>query len=189
MAQNEGVKRTGVIGLGAMGVQMARHMVGKGHEVHGYDISPEAAGRAKSHGVSICASPAEVGRNAEVVIVMVANDSQIEEVIAKSGLLESLAPGSVICIASSCARNLGHGQDRGRQGIGFLDTAGGARQAADGTVTPMWGATNDRSPARSRCSQPSAGKSCMSAISAPGRSRNRSTTCCCGPAWWRTSNR
>ena len=97
------VKRTGMIGLGAMGLQMARHMAHKGFEVCGYDISTDAARRAESHGVRICGSPAEVGKNAEVVIVMVATDEQVSEVIGKSGLLESLSRGAVICIASSCS--------------------------------------------------------------------------------------
>jgi 3-hydroxyisobutyrate dehydrogenase-like beta-hydroxyacid dehydrogenase len=153
MAQNEGVKRTGVIGLGAMGVQMARHMVGKGHEVHGYDISPEAAGRAKNHGVSLCGSPAEVGRNAEVVIVMVANDSQVEEVIAKSGLLESLARGSVICIASSCAPETCRDMAKlaAAKGIGVLDTPVvlGQEAADNGTVTAYVGG-DERSFARAK---------------------------------------
>ena len=34
-----------------MGLQMGRHMVKKGFDVTGYDISPDAASRAKSHGV------------------------------------------------------------------------------------------------------------------------------------------
>ena len=102
MADNS-VKRTGMIGLGAMGVQMGRHMAGKGFEVHGYDISEEANARAKGHGVRICSSPAEVGRQAEVVVVMVATDEQINDVVVKSGLLDTLKPGAVICIASSCS--------------------------------------------------------------------------------------
>ena len=41
------VRRTGVIGLGAMGLQMARHMVSKGFDVTGYDIDVDAmAGRS-----------------------------------------------------------------------------------------------------------------------------------------------
>ena len=66
------VKRTGVIGLGAMGLQMARHMVAKGFAVAGTDIDPEATLRAATHGVRICASAAEVGDHAEVVVLMVA---------------------------------------------------------------------------------------------------------------------
>ena len=97
------VKRTGMIGLGAMGVQMARHMVKNGFEVTGYDISAEASKKAQGFGVSTCGAVTDVGKNTEVVFVMVANDEQIHSVIEHSGLLNVLAAGSVICIASSCS--------------------------------------------------------------------------------------
>jgi 3-hydroxyisobutyrate dehydrogenase len=97
------VKRTGVIGLGAMGLQMARHMVNKGFEVSGYDVSADATKKAQSHGVRICGSVVEVGKNAEVVMVMVATDKQIHDVVERSGLLDTLARGAVIAIASSCS--------------------------------------------------------------------------------------
>src|SRR5215471_10499823 len=95
------VKNTGVIGLGAMGYQMARHMVNKGFAVAGHDVLAEANARAKNAGVTVVASPAEVGAAAEVVIVMVATDEQVEDVIIRSGLLDKLAKGSVICVSSS----------------------------------------------------------------------------------------
>ena len=41
MDQTTAVKRTGMIGLGAMGLQMARHMVLKGFKVSGYDVSAD----------------------------------------------------------------------------------------------------------------------------------------------------
>jgi len=88
---NKSVKNTGIIGLGAMGFSMARHMVNKGFDVTGYDIAPEAARRAKEAGIKIAAGPADVGAAAEIVIVMVATDAQVEEVITSSGLLDSLA--------------------------------------------------------------------------------------------------
>jgi 3-hydroxyisobutyrate dehydrogenase-like beta-hydroxyacid dehydrogenase len=122
MAQDS-VKRTGVIGLGAMGLQMARHMVQKGFEVSGYDVSADATKKAASHGVRICASVADTGKNAEVVFVMVANDTQIHDVIEHSGLLDVLARGSVIAIASSCSpetcRNLA--TLAAPKGIGIVD--------------------------------------------------------------------
>ncbi len=99
----DAAKRTGMIGLGAMGLQMARHMVLKGFEVSGYDISADAAKKAAGHGVRIAASVTDAGKAAEVVFVMVANDKQIHDVIEHSGLLDALARGSVICIASSCS--------------------------------------------------------------------------------------
>ena len=75
------LKNTGIIGLGAMGYQMARHMVNKGFAVAGYDVAPVAAQRAMDAGVNIVDSPAEVGASAEVVIVMVATDAQVEDVV------------------------------------------------------------------------------------------------------------
>src|SRR5262249_61625511 len=65
------VKRTGVIGLGAMGLQMARHMVNKGFEVSGYDVSADAAKNAESHGVRICGSPPQVARTPPRVLLTV----------------------------------------------------------------------------------------------------------------------
>ena len=118
------IGRTGVIGLGAMGLQMARHMALKGFSVCGVDVDPEAAKRAAAHGVRLCASAAEVGEHADVVVVMVATDAQVEEVIGASGLIDRMRPGAVICIASSVApqtcRDLA--EAAAARGLGVLDT-------------------------------------------------------------------
>src|SRR5215469_17812355 len=95
------VSTTGVIGLGAMGLQMARHMAAKGFEVHGADIDQDAMRRACAYGVRPCGSAAEVGERAEIVVVMVATDAQVDDVIRRSDLLDRLRPAAVICIASS----------------------------------------------------------------------------------------
>jgi len=95
------IKHTGIIGLGAMGYPMARHMVNKGFAVAGYDIAPVAQQRALDAGVNVVDSPAEVGAKAQVVIVMVATDAQVEDVVLRSGLLDTLSKGAVICVASS----------------------------------------------------------------------------------------
>ncbi len=47
MAERNGAPtRAGMIGLGAMGLQMARHMAAKGFAVTGYDIMAEEMTRA-----------------------------------------------------------------------------------------------------------------------------------------------
>jgi 3-hydroxyisobutyrate dehydrogenase-like beta-hydroxyacid dehydrogenase len=136
---NNPAKRTGVIGLGAMGLQMARHMVAKGFDVAGYDIAAEANARAKDHGVRICASPAEVGAHAEVAVVMVQTDAQVSEVVLSSGLLDRLTRGAVICIASSVSPDLCRelAQAAATKGIGVLDTPVvlGQEAANNGTLT------------------------------------------------------
>jgi 3-hydroxyisobutyrate dehydrogenase-like beta-hydroxyacid dehydrogenase len=130
------VKRTGIIGLGAMGLQMARHMVAKGFDVRGFDIDSGAVGRAKAQQVRT-AGPDEIARHAEVVIVMVATDRQVREVTGE--LLARLAPGGVICIASSVSpqtcRELATGA--AERDIGVLDTPVvlGQEAANNGTLT------------------------------------------------------
>jgi 3-hydroxyisobutyrate dehydrogenase-like beta-hydroxyacid dehydrogenase len=140
MAETNNVaKRTGVIGLGAMGLQMARHMAAKGFDVAGYDVAAEANARAKSHGVRICGSVAEVGGDAEVVIVMVATGAQVREVVLASGLLDRLAWGAVICIASSASPDVCRelAATAAQTGVGVLDTPVvlGQEAANNGTLT------------------------------------------------------
>lgn len=93
--------RVGVIGLGAMGLQMARHLANKGFAVVGTDINQDAMRRAEEHGVRPCPSAAEVGANADVVVLMVATDYQVNDIMKVSGLLDRLPAGSVVCISSS----------------------------------------------------------------------------------------
>jgi 3-hydroxyisobutyrate dehydrogenase-like beta-hydroxyacid dehydrogenase len=118
------ITRTGVIGLGAMGLQMARHMVAKGFEVCGTDIDPAAMQRASAHGVRPCGSAAEIGDRADVVVLMVATDAQVDDLVRTSGLLDRLRRGAVVCIASSIApqtcRDLA--ALAAARGIGVLDT-------------------------------------------------------------------
>ena len=103
MDQTNPVQRTGMIGLGAMGLQFARHMTRKGFDVAGYDINADAMRRAERDGIKSGSTPAAVAKHAEVIVVMVATDEQVETVVEGSGLLDVLASGSVICVASSVA--------------------------------------------------------------------------------------
>ena len=131
------VKRTGVIGLGAMGMQMARHMTNKGFAVSGYDIDAAASERARGHGIKPCGSAAEVAREAEVIVIMVAIEEQVDDV--SSSLISALAPNTVICIASSVSPDLCRrlADQAATKGIGLLDTPVvlGQEAADNGTLT------------------------------------------------------
>jgi 3-hydroxyisobutyrate dehydrogenase len=133
----------GVIGLGAMGFQMARHMANKGFDVYGFDVQGACNARAKAVGVHIVGTPAEIGAHAQIVVVMVATDAQVEDVIVKSGLLDRLAKGAVICVASSCSVNTAKELEKigAAKGIGILDTPVvlGQQAADDGTLTVFCG--------------------------------------------------
>ena len=130
------VARTGMIGLGAMGLQMARHMATKGFDVLGHDVSAEAMRRAQSHGLRTAAA-ADVAGHAEVIVVMVATEAQVQEVT--KDLLQRAKPGTVICIASSVSPKLCRDLAAlaAERGVGVLDTPVVLGQAAadNGTLT------------------------------------------------------
>jgi 3-hydroxyisobutyrate dehydrogenase len=95
--------------------------------------------RAETHGVRPCTSAAEVGTHADVVVVMVATEEQVDTVVRASGLLDRLAPGAVICIASSISPQLCRDLAKlaAARDIGVLDTPVvlGQDAANNGTLT------------------------------------------------------
>ena len=133
----------GIVGLGAMGFQMARHMIAKGREVHGLDVSEAANQKAKAIGVRIAAKPADLADKSEIVVVMVATDAQVEDVIIHSGLLDRLKKGSVICVAASCSVDTAKALEKlgAAKGVGVLDTPVvlGQEAADNGTLTVFCG--------------------------------------------------
>jgi 3-hydroxyisobutyrate dehydrogenase-like beta-hydroxyacid dehydrogenase len=133
----------GVIGLGAMGYQMGRHMVNKGIHVTGLDLNAAANEKAAQAGVKIASSIPELGAASDVVIVMVATDKQVEDVICHSGLLEKMKAGSVICIASSTSMDTAREMEAAglKYNIGVLDTPVvlGQEAADNGTLTVFCG--------------------------------------------------
>ena len=137
------VKKTGMVGLGAMGFPMAKHMVDKGFTVAGFDVTADANARAKAAGVKIVSSAADVGDGAEVVVVMVATDKQVVDVVCNSGLLDTLPQGAVICVAASCSPKTAQELEAicNKKGIGLLDTPVvlGQQAADEGRLTVFCG--------------------------------------------------
>ena len=135
--------RVGAIGLGAMGLQMARHARARGFPVCGYDVEADATGRAAEVGVDPLDTLAALADRSDIVLVMVQTDRQVEEVVEESGLLAGLRPNSVICVATStapqtCSRLARKAAERG---IGLLDTPVvlGQQAADEGRLTVLVG--------------------------------------------------
>ena len=94
--------RVGVIGLGIMGGAMARNLLADGIEVAGYDPAPAAAAAFRDAGGSLLASPFEVGRVADLVLVSVASSGALREVVSgENGLDDAGRPGLVVIEAST----------------------------------------------------------------------------------------
>ena len=84
----------GVIGLGKMGLPIARNLMARGFRVTGYrrSGSPELA---KQGGVT-AASPAEVAAQTDVLLSIVPGAEDVEEIICgPAGTLTALRPGTI----------------------------------------------------------------------------------------------
>jgi 3-hydroxyisobutyrate dehydrogenase len=141
MADEEHV---GVVGVGRMGQAMTRHLIRHGYAVFANDIEPKARETARGFGATILETPAEVGKLCPFVIIAVGYDDEAAAVILGTrGLLEAMAPGSLIAISSTCTpdhvRMLA---DKAREkGIDLLDApiCRGQRAADSGTMLTLCG--------------------------------------------------
>ena len=92
----------GFVGLGVMGRPMAKHIVSKGHALVVFNRSAPGIEDVVAAGARAATSPADVARQATIVITMVSDTPDVEAVIAgPNGILEGLQPGTVVIDMSS----------------------------------------------------------------------------------------
>jgi 3-hydroxyisobutyrate dehydrogenase len=98
------VMTIGFIGLGVMGVPMARHLGEAGHRVQGFDIADAALERlCAAHGAAVrCSSARDAAQGADVVFTMLPNGRVVRDtVLAPDGIASALAPGALLVDTSS----------------------------------------------------------------------------------------
>ena len=144
MAAATNKEPVGIVGVGRMGLAIAKHLMRHGYGVVGYDIAPARMEYAKAAGAATASSPAEVGRGRGVVIVAVGYDHEASAVILEAnGLLETMAPGTLIVMSATCTPD--HvkmlAAKAGEKGVGLLDAPiCRGQQAADaGTMLTLIG--------------------------------------------------
>ena len=135
-------KSVGVIGLGAMGMGMAKSLRRGGYDVHVCDVRRDAADAFASEGGTACGSPAEVAAACEVVFSVVVNADQTEAVLfGDKGAAAAMKPGSVFAMCSTVPPAFAVDLEARLEKLGllFLDApiSGGAARAASGEMTMM----------------------------------------------------
>ena len=135
-------KTVAVIGLGAMGLGMARSLLRGGLVVRGCDVNPDAVATLVADGGIAAASPAAAAEGADIVAVVVVSAAQAEAVLfGENGAVAALRPGAVVIASPTMAPQ--EAQDFARRaeeaGVLYLDApiSGGTAKAADGRLTVM----------------------------------------------------
>src|SRR5580765_3921760 len=81
----------GFIGLGVMGRPMAKHILAKGHKLVGCNRSRGPVDEIVRAGGIAADTPADVARQATIIITMVADTPDVEQVLSGSnGVLSAL---------------------------------------------------------------------------------------------------
>ncbi|MFG2647756.1 L-threonate dehydrogenase [Streptomyces sp. NPDC048436] len=138
--------RVGVVGLGAMGLGMARSLRRAGFDVGVHDLRPEVAAAFAEEGGTAHASAGELAGAVDVLVGVVVNAAQVESVLfgtgdGTGGAAERLRPGSVyvMCSTADPAWSAELEKRLAERGVLYLDApiSGGAARAASGELTMM----------------------------------------------------
>jgi 3-hydroxyisobutyrate dehydrogenase-like beta-hydroxyacid dehydrogenase len=89
-------KKIGFIGLGNMGLNMAKNLIASGYHLQVYNRSIEKANELEQTAIAKCKTPAEAASNVPVVITMLPDDDVVKETVSgKDGILQTLQKGGV----------------------------------------------------------------------------------------------
>jgi 3-hydroxyisobutyrate dehydrogenase-like beta-hydroxyacid dehydrogenase len=95
------------IGLGAMGSRMAGRLLAAGYDLTVYNRGRERTRPLEQRGATVASTPAEAARQAEIILVSVADDAAAEAVIAgPDGALSQVRPGAIIINTSTVSPRL-----------------------------------------------------------------------------------
>ncbi len=132
------------VGLGLMGVPMARRLLSAGVPLRVYDLARAQVDLLAREGAVPCADPAEAVRGADTLITMLPEARHVEQVLTgPGGAMAALAPGALHIDMSTispadCARIA---ETLAARQVHFLDApvSGGVGGAEAGTLSIMVG--------------------------------------------------
>lgn len=135
----EKIEKAVLVGLGAMGLGMARCLRKAGIPTTGVDIVAE---RLEALGDPVSSSAGAACEGADLLILVVVNASQVEDLLfGAENCAARLAPGATVMVCSTVPPS--YSQDLGRRlsemGLLHLDSpiSGGNVRADEGTITIM----------------------------------------------------
>ena len=133
------MKKVGVIGLGNMGMGMAKNLIKSGFSVIGFDLDDKRLLKLKENGGSTATSTVQIGEETDAVFVMVMNGEQVKAVVADlaTGLKDR---GTIILTATITPKEAREAYSiADLEGVEMIDSpvSGGMDGAHNGTLTLM----------------------------------------------------
>ncbi|MCB2153625.1 NAD(P)-dependent oxidoreductase [bacterium] len=137
-------ERLGFIGLGIMGLGMARNLMKAGHELTVWNRTTSKAEALASEGAKVADNPADLATNCDIIFVCVSDTPDVQEVLlGDSGVVHGAHSGALVVDHStiSPSATVEIAEKLAEEGVRFLDApvSGGSEGAANGTLSIMIG--------------------------------------------------
>ena len=136
--------KVGFLGLGHMGLPMARRLAASGIPLMVWNRTPGRAAPLTAAGAPLASSPAALAAGSDLVITMLADAAAVRSVLCgPGGVLPALRRGAIVVdmstIGPAAAREIA--AEAGAHGVAFLDApvSGSVSLAGQGTLTVMAG--------------------------------------------------
>lgn len=138
--------KVGFIGLGNMGLPMAKNLIKAGHDLTVFDLSETALAAAKEAGASVADSAGAAARDVDVVVSMVPAGAHVKAVyLDDQGVLATANPGTMLIDCSTIDVATARAVNKAASDAGFdmvdAPVSGGVGGAEAGTLTFMVGGT------------------------------------------------
>ena len=136
------------VGLGLMGLPMAKNLIKSGYSVAGFDLNKDVAAKfADDKGFTFAATPNEAIKGANVVILMLPDSKIIDAVLwgsdGKQGIADELVKDAYLIDMSSSSPTSSKQNNKKLEqlGIKFVDApvSGGVKKAIDGSLAIIVG--------------------------------------------------
>ena len=137
-------ERVGFIGLGIMGMGMARNLRKAGFELQVWNRTASKAESLVAEGATVGATPAAVAANSDIIITCVSDTPDVEKVIlGEDGVIHGVKAGALVidCSTISPQATQTIAAKLAERGVKMLDApiSGGSEGAAKGTLSIMVG--------------------------------------------------
>jgi 2-hydroxy-3-oxopropionate reductase len=135
--------RIAVLGIGMMGLPMARRLCAAGHQVHAWNRTRSKADPLESLGATVHDMPSDAVRDADFVISLLESGPVVDRVLFELGTAQAMRAGALLIDMASIqpreARD--HAARLDEMGLAHLDApvSGGTVGAENGTLVIMAG--------------------------------------------------
>jgi 2-hydroxy-3-oxopropionate reductase len=140
--------KIGFIGLGIMGLPMAKNLLKADYPLIAYDLNEKPLNELLQLGAQKATSNREVASNCDIIITMLPNSPDVQKaVFSQGGIAEGLSSGQILIDMSSIAPLVSQeiAQKLSSKGVEMLDApvSGGQEKAISGTLAIMVGGKED----------------------------------------------